>query len=104
MIEDNNYANWNSSIKAYLPLIGVLDYIDGDAPPPTEEKGDSHLKCCKEKQNAASVICQSLITHNFSKFLNKRSYKDPIVLDKVIINHWGDCAWTCLQVPYKDIS
>ncbi|MBW0480753.1 hypothetical protein O181_020468 [Austropuccinia psidii MF-1] len=88
MLSDNNYADWNASIRAYFLFIGFLDYVNGDISPPSEDRGDLHLKYCEQKQKAAGVICQSLNTNNCAKFLNRNNEKDPIALYNVIINYY----------------
>ncbi|MBW0488888.1 hypothetical protein O181_028603 [Austropuccinia psidii MF-1] len=56
--------------------------------PPSEDRGDLHLKYCEQKQKAAGVICQSLNTNNRANFLNRNNEKDPIALYNVIINYY----------------
>ncbi|MBW0496166.1 hypothetical protein O181_035881 [Austropuccinia psidii MF-1] len=88
MLSDNNYADWDASIRAYFLLIGFLDYVNGDMSPPAEDRGDLHLKYCEQKQKAAGVICQSLNTNKHAKFLKRNNEKDPIALYNVIINYY----------------
>ncbi|MBW0493389.1 hypothetical protein O181_033104 [Austropuccinia psidii MF-1] len=80
ILSDNNYSEWDASIRAFFLFIGFLDYVDGDLSAPSEATPELLMKYKELTQKAAGVICQSLDTNNRAKFWNKLNKKNPKVL------------------------
>ncbi|MBW0548125.1 hypothetical protein O181_087840 [Austropuccinia psidii MF-1] len=80
ILSDNNYSEWDASIRAFFLYIGFLDYVDGDLSSPSEATPELLMKYKELTQKAARVICQSLDINNWEKFLNKSNENNAKVL------------------------
>ncbi|MBW0509145.1 hypothetical protein O181_048860 [Austropuccinia psidii MF-1] len=88
ILSDNNYSEWDASIRAFFLYIGFLDYVNGDLSAPSEATPELLMKYKELTQKAAGVICQSLDTNNWAKFLNQLNEKNPKVLYNSITSYY----------------
>ncbi|MBW0503221.1 hypothetical protein O181_042936 [Austropuccinia psidii MF-1] len=88
ILSDNNYSEWDASIREFFLYIRFLDYVNGDLSSPSEATPELLMNYKELTQKAAGVICQSLDTNNWAKFLNKLNEKNPKALYDSITSYY----------------
>ncbi|MBW0499105.1 hypothetical protein O181_038820 [Austropuccinia psidii MF-1] len=88
ILSDNNYSEWDASIREFCLYIAFLDYVDGNLSAPSEATPELLMKYKELTQKAVVVICQSLDINNREKFLNKYNKKNPKVLYNSITSYY----------------
>ncbi|MBW0482801.1 hypothetical protein O181_022516 [Austropuccinia psidii MF-1] len=71
ILSDNNYSEWDASIREFLLYVRFLENVNGDLNTPSEATPELLMKYKEMTQQAAGVTCQSLDTNNQENFLKK---------------------------------
>ncbi|MBW0476426.1 hypothetical protein O181_016141 [Austropuccinia psidii MF-1] len=88
ILSDNNYSEWDASIRAFFLYIRFLDYVNEYLNSPLEITPELLMKYKELTQKASGFVFQSLDTNNQEKFLNKSNEKSTKVLYHSITSYY----------------